>query len=128
MQFLNISPRKILLGNNKHLTFNSNNIIDSLILYNHLFIYLSIYALSIIINTFDYYKNILLSLVPSRLGQQNTLTASLQMGKTPTKDLLDMTLKIWWWGSSNTGALGNAEHPFIAIAPRFILSRNGSPW
>ena len=24
---------------------------------------------------------------------------------------------IWWWGFSNAGALGNAEYPFIAIAP-----------
>ena len=24
---------------------------------------------------------------------------------------------IWWWGSSNPGALGNAEYSFIAIAP-----------
>ena len=26
-------------------------------------------------------------------------------------------LTIWWWDSSNAGALGNAEYPFIAIAP-----------
>ena len=25
---------------------------------------------------------------------------------------------VWWWGSSNAGALENAEYPFIAIAPR----------
>ena len=28
-----------------------------------------------------------------------------------------MTQEIWWWGSSNAGALGNAEYPFIVIAP-----------
>ena len=26
------------------------------------------------------------------------------------------------------GLLGNAEHPFIAIAPRSTLARNGSTW
>ena len=35
---------------------------------------------------------------------------------------------IWWWGSSNAGALGNVEHLFIAIAPRSTLARNGSTW
>ena len=25
---------------------------------------------------------------------------------------------IWWGGSSNAGALGNAEYSFIAITPR----------
>ena len=29
---------------------------------------------------------------------------------------------IWWWGSSDARALGNVEHPFIAIAPRFTLA------
>ena len=24
----------------------------------------------------------------------------------------------WWWGSSDAGTLGNAEHSFIATAPR----------
>ena len=28
----------------------------------------------------------------------------------------------------NAGALGNAEHPFFAIAPRFPRARNGSTW
>ena len=36
--------------------------------------------------------------------------------------------KIWWWGSSNAGALGNAAYPFIAIAPRSTLVRSGSTW
>ena len=31
---------------------------------------------------------------------------------------LDMTRKIWWWGSSNARTLGNIEYHFIAIAPR----------
>ena len=32
-----------------------------------------------------------------------------------------MTL-IWWWGSNDTGALGNVKYPFIAIAPRSTLA------
>ena len=35
---------------------------------------------------------------------------------------------IWWWGSSDAGAWGNAEYPFIAIAPRSTLPWNGSTW
>ena len=34
----------------------------------------------------------------------------------------------WGWGSSDAGDLENAEHPFIAIAPRFPLAQNGSTW
>ena len=30
---------------------------------------------------------------------------------------------IWWSGSSDAGVLVNAEHPFIAIAPRSTLAR-----
>ena len=33
-----------------------------------------------------------------------------------------------WWGSSDAGALGNAENPFIAISPRSTLARRGSTW
>ena len=28
---------------------------------------------------------------------------------------------IWWWGTSNAVALGNAKHPSIAITPRSTL-------
>ena len=40
---------------------------------------------------------------------------------------------IWHWTiwrrySSNTGAMGNAEYLFIAIAPMFTLARNNSTW
>ena len=35
---------------------------------------------------------------------------------------------IWWWGSSNAGALGNVEYPFIGIAPRSTLTQSGSTW
>ena len=37
----------------------------------------------------------------SRLGQQNTLTASLQKDKTPPTSVLIWYQTIWWWGSSN---------------------------
>ena len=30
--------------------------------------------------------------------------------------------------SDGTGALGNAEYPFIAVAPRSTLARSGSTW
>ena len=33
---------------------------------------------------------------------------------------------VWWWGPSNARALGNTEHPFIAIAPRSTLAQRGS--
>ena len=35
--------------------------------------------------------------------------------------------KFWWWGSSNAGALGNAEYPFIAIPPRSTLTGMVAP-
>ena len=35
---------------------------------------------------------------------------------------------IWWWGSSNAGALGNVEYPVIVIAPRSTLAWHGSTW
>ena len=37
---------------------------------------------------------------------------------TPRYEYPDMTKKIWWWGFSNAGALGNAEYLFIAITPK----------
>ena len=36
-------------------------------------------------------------------------------------------LTIWWWGSSNTGALGNTEHPSIAILPGPLWPRGVAP-
>ena len=66
--------------------------------------------------------------LPSRLGLYNIPTASLQRGKTPppneypgydTKQSdgeVPVMLEL----------LGNAEHPFIAIALRSTLARNGS--
>ena len=35
---------------------------------------------------------------------------------------------MWWWGSSYAGALGNAEHPFIAIAPWSAPTQSGGTW
>ena len=35
---------------------------------------------------------------------------------------------IWWWGSINTGVMGNMECTFIAIAPWSTLARSGSTW
>ena len=38
-------------------------------------------------------------------------------------------LRVWWWGPSNTGALGNTKYPFIAIALRSqVHSGVGSSW
>ena len=68
------------------------------------------------------------SVLPSRLGLWNTLTAPLQMGKSPNECPGYDTKQFWWWGSSVAGALGNAEHPFIAIAPKSTLTRRGSTW
>ena len=62
---------------------------------------------------------------PNRLGLYYLPTASFQRGKTTTS-VLDMTQnRIWWWGSS-PGALRKREYLFIAIAPRFTLTQNGS--
>ena len=45
-----------------------------------------------------------------------------------SKGVLDMTLFcIWWWDSSSR-AMGNVVYPFIAITPRFTLTRSGSTW
>ena len=35
---------------------------------------------------------------------------------------------MWWLYSSNAGALGNAEYPFIAIAHGSTLAWSGSTW
>ena len=62
----------------------------------------------------------------SQLGLHNTLTASLQRAKSPSTSNLNMTLNILTARLQNTGALRHVEYAFIAIALRFILSRNGS--
>ena len=58
------------------------------------------------------------SFYPNRLGLEIISTTSLQRGKTPPQWVSSIWHSIiWWWGSSNAGALGNAEHPFISITP-----------
>ena len=54
----------------------------------------------------------------SRLGLQNTLTASLQRDKTLRLSILDMTQNNRMVRLSDAGALGKAKYPFIAIAHR----------
>ena len=46
----------------------------------------------------------------------------------PPTSVLIWHQTIWWWGSGNAGALGNAEYPFNAVAPRSTLARSGSTW
>ena len=41
---------------------------------------------------------------------------------------LNCIVLIVLWGSSNAGALGNAEQLFITIAPRSTLAQSGSSW
>ena len=42
--------------------------------------------------------------------------------------ILEKTLNcIWWWGFS-PGALGNVEHPSIAITPRSTLTQSSSTY
>ena len=60
---------------------------------------------------------------PSRLGLENTPTASLKRGKAnPTHPT-----SIWLWGFS-LGVLGNVDHLFTAITPRSTLTRSNSTW
>ena len=35
---------------------------------------------------------------------------------------------IWWWSSSNAGALESIEYPFIAITSNPTLAWSGSTW
>ena len=67
-------------------------------------------------------------LSPSRLGLQNTPTASLQGGgvRLPQWVFWIWHISIWWWGSSNAGALGNMYYTFIAIFPKSTLAQSGS--
>ena len=52
---------------------------------------------------------------------------TLQRGKTPPQWVSCIRhLTIWWRGSSEAGALGNAEHSIIAIATKTTLAWNGS--
>ena len=60
-----------------------------------------------------------------RLHRQH-LCRMLRAAISPLTGILVWHEIIWWWGSSNAGAVGNAEYPFIAIAPRFTLTQRGS--
>ena len=42
----------------------------------------------------------------------------------PQTNVLIWHYTIWWWDTSNAGALGNVEYLFIAMAPRSTLARN----
>ena len=54
---------------------------------------------------------------------QNTSTASSQRGKKNSNECpIYDTKKSDGRGSSNAGALGDAEYPFIAIAPMSTLA------
>ena len=45
-------------------------------------------------------------------------------GQDPATSVLDMI----WWGSSNAGAFGNVEYPFINIASWSSLARSANNW
>ena len=61
-----------------------------------------------------------MNVLPSRLGLKNTLTASLQRGKTPSHNECPgyNTKKSDGEVTVIARALGNAEYPSIAIGPR----------
>ena len=52
----------------------------------------------------------------------------LWRGVRPPKRMSWLRYLTIWWGSSNAGALGNAEYHFIAITSRSTLVRIGSTW
>ena len=84
--------------------------------YTHIYIY--IYKLTLIQQK---------TLAQSAGAIEYTDCTSAQWGKTPTpNECPEYDTK--WRGSSDGGDLGNAEHSFIAIAPRSTLARNGSTW
>ena len=64
----------------------------------------------------------------SRLGPQNTPTASLQRIILTPRVSAIWHQKIWWWGSCNARVSGNMESSLITIAPRFSLVRSGNTW
>ena len=68
----------------------------------------------------------------SQLWLQNTATSSLHRGETPPPRHQWVSWiwykSIWCRVFSNPGALGNAEYPFIAIAPWMSLTRIWSTW
>ena len=65
---------------------------------------------------------------PNRLGLQNTPTASLQIGKTPSISVQDMTLNnvmaTEHWGMHSTSSLPSLQGPLWTgvVAPDRVLS------
>ena len=53
---------------------------------------------------------------------------AVEGGKPPPNVSYIWPKAIWWWSSSDAGALGNVENPFITIAPRSTISWSGSTW
>ena len=63
-----------------------------------------------------YWRHIRKEKEPSRQKKESRSFSAVTVGlKTPIS-------------FSDAGALRNAEHPFIAIAPRSTLARSGSTW
>ena len=60
---------------------------------------------------------------------QNTLTASLQRGKTPPSECPEYDIQqSYLWGLNNARALMNVEYPFIASSLTSTLAWIGSTW
>ena len=127
-------PKRKLLGHPRQFYFSCNNFIQS-----SLYLFYSPFSFSYLCYNFSSTKRVTIksSFIfpfpisfkwPSRLGLQNTQTSSLQRGKTLSTSVLVWHLTIWWWGSSNAGALENVEYPFIASASRSTLTWSGSTW
>ena len=68
---------------------------------------------------------------PNRLEPHNTANVSLQRGETPQQVSWIWHLTIWWWDSSNAGALRNVEYLFLLPSlpgPLFPEVGAGSLW
>ena len=63
----------------------------------------------------------ILSFYLSPLAPNSSLQNPSHFGATTSHWLL-------WWGSSDAGALGNVEHPFITISLRSTVAHIGSTW
>ena len=55
-------------------------------------------------------------------------TGAVEYTDCTSMSVLDKTLNNLMVRFSDAGALRNAEHPFIVIAPRSPMARNGSTW
>ena len=73
----------------------------------------------------EFYQKIFTPLFAKSAGAVEYTIAPLQKVKTPTNECPRYDTK---QSDGEVPALGNAEHPFIAIAPRPTLARNGSTW